>query len=118
LANFNKVILGGYLTTDPAVNGNENICNFGLAINEVWTSKKNGQRQQETCFIDVVAFGRQADLICQYFSKGLPILIEGKIKWREWRDSFGEQKGKHEIVVDRFTFVGEKAENGNRPAIQ
>ena len=104
MANFNKVILAGYLADDPVLR-KSNLCSFTIAVNEVWTDKKSGQRNQETCFIDVVAFNRQAILIENNFSKGKPIIIEGKLKYRTWASANGSQKGKHEIVIDRFSYV-------------
>ena len=106
--NYNKVILGGRMTGDPQLKLTESgldVCGFSLAINR----KRKEPEPDEVCFIDCTAFGKTASVIGKHFTKGEPILIEGRLKFRQWGGQSGKAEKKHEIVVDRFEFVG-----GNR----
>lgn len=107
-ANFNKVILLGNLTRDPETRttpGGLQICKLGLAVNRVF-SDKDGNRREETTFVDVDVFGRQAETISRYMSKGRPILIEGRLKLDEWENQQGEKRSKMVVVCENFQFVG------------
>lgn len=107
MANFNKVILAGNLTRDPehrvAANGNS-ICKLGLAVNRTYQTR-DGERREETTFVDVDAFGKQADVISKYLRKGQPILIEGRLKYDQW-ESDGQKRSKLAVVVENFQFLG------------
>lgn len=112
--NFNRVILAGNLTRDPETRsvGEHTVTGFGLAINE----KRGGK--ESTVFIDCEAWNRTGDTIAEYFTKGKPILIEGKLRLDEWQDKDGGKRSKIKVSVDSFTFVGgrDTGESGNRPA--
>ncbi len=107
MASFNKVILLGNLTRDPehrvAANGNS-ICKIGLAVNRSYQTR-DGERREETTFIDVDAFGKQADVISKYMSKGRPILIEGRLRLDQW-ETDGQKRSKLTVVMENFQFVG------------
>src|SRR5579872_333160 len=82
MANFNKVILAGNLTRDPELRYTPKglaIAKIGIAINRTWKSE-TGESKEEVTFVDVDAFGRTAENIGQYFKKGQPILIEGRLR--------------------------------------
>ena len=115
--SFNRVIMLGNLTRDPELKftqHNTQICKFGLACNEKWKDKE-GNSREETCFIDCVAFGGLAETINSHFSKGKPILIEGRLQFQQWGAKDGSGKrSKHSITVNNFTFIGGKPEA--RPA--
>ena len=108
--NYNKVILGGRLTRDPelktAQSGTE-VCKFGLAVNK----KRKAPEPDSTMFIDCTAFGKTGALIGEHITKGEPILIEGRLTFRQWGGQSGKAEKKHEIIVDRFEFVGGKRDN-------
>jgi single-strand DNA-binding protein len=108
MASFNKVILLGNLTRDPemrATNGGLAICKLGIATSRM--SKGNdGESREETVFIDVDAFGKQAEVIGRYFTKGRPIFIEGRLRLDQWETSSGEKRSKLCVVLDNFQFVG------------
>jgi single-strand DNA-binding protein len=111
MANFNKVILAGNLTRDPelryASNGRA-IAKFGLAINRNWTTE-TGEKREEATFIDVDAFGKEAENIGQYFKKGRPILLEGRLKLDQWDDKqTGQKRSKLGVVLERFSFIDTK----------
>ncbi len=101
---MNRVILMGNLTRDPDFKniGTTNVANFGVAINRV---VKGGGK--ETTFVDVSSFGKCAENISKYFTKGKPILIEGRLKLDEWQDTTsGQKRSKLKVVAERFFFCG------------
>ncbi len=109
--SFNKTILMGNLTRDPEMRSlpsGQTVTNFGLAVSESWTDKASGEKREEVCFVDVDAWGRQGEVVLEYFSKGKPILIEGKLKFRTWEADDGSKRSKHSVTLDRFSFVGSK----------
>tara|TARA_Y100000310_G_scaffold258431_1_gene266835 strand:+ start:16 stop:396 length:381 start_codon:yes stop_codon:yes gene_type:complete len=109
--SFNKTILMGNLTRDPEIRSlpsGATVTNFGLAVNETWTDKASGEKREEVCFVDVDAWGRQGEVVLEYFSKGKPILIEGKLKFRTWEADDGTKRSKHSVTMDRFSFVGSR----------
>tara|TARA_R100001530_G_C4262263_1_gene140789 strand:- start:381 stop:761 length:381 start_codon:yes stop_codon:yes gene_type:complete len=109
--SFNKTILMGNLTRDPEIRSlpsGQTVTNFGLAVSETWTDKASGEKREEVCFVDVDAWGRQGEVVLEYFSKGKPILVEGKLKFRQWEAEDGGKRSKHSITLDRFSFVGSK----------
>ncbi len=108
MPNLNRVTLMGHLTADPKFNttpGGAEVSNIGLALNNTWVDKE-GQRQTETTFVDAEAWGKTATTIEQFFSKGDPILIEGRLKQDRWQDKQGQNRSALKVVVERFHFVG------------
>jgi single-strand DNA-binding protein len=110
MANYNKVILLGNLTRDPQLRyiptSNMPVVDFGLAINHRYRTK-NGEDREEVCFVDCSAFGKQAEVINQYCTKGRPLLVEGRLKLDTWEDKQGGGKrSKHTVVVDNFQLLG------------
>jgi single-strand DNA-binding protein len=113
MASFNKVILMGNLTRDPELRVTPKgtaVCQLGLAVNSTYTDKE-GNKKEEVTFVDVDVFGRQAEVIAKYFSKGRPILIEGRLKLDSWESKEGEKRSKLKVVLENFTFVGSKTDN-------
>ncbi len=108
MANFNKVILAGNLTRDPELRYTPKgtaVARFGLAINRTWKNE-TGETQTETTFVDVDAFGRQAEVISQYMKKGRPFLMEGRLKLDQWEDKNTHQKqSKLRVVLESFSFI-------------
>jgi single-strand DNA-binding protein len=114
MASFNKVILMGNLTRDPQLKylpNNTAVCDFGMAVNHRWRDRDGNQRE-EVCFVDLAAFGRQAETFNQYMSKGRPVLVEGRLKYDTWTGQDGQKRSKHSIVVDNFRFVGGREGGG------
>lgn len=111
MANFNKVILAGNLTRDPELRYTPKgtaIAKISLAINRTWKSE-TGEMKEEVTFVDVDAFGRTAENIGQYFKKGRPILIEGRLKLDQWEDKQTNQKrSKLGVVMENFQFMDSK----------
>src|SRR5438046_5829424 len=108
MANFNKVILAGNLTRDPELRYTPKgtaIAKFGLAINRSWKSE-SGETREEVTFVDIDAFGKQAEVIGQYFKKGRPILMEGRLKLDTWDDKQTNQKrSRLGVVLEAFQFM-------------
>lgn len=108
MANFNKVILAGNLTRDPELRytpSGKAIAKFGLAINRNWTTD-TGEKKEEVTFVDIDAFGRQAEVISQYVKKGRPILIEGRLKLDQWDDKqTGQKRSRLGVVLESFSFL-------------
>tara|TARA_Y100000588_G_scaffold195202_1_gene209394 strand:- start:17 stop:460 length:444 start_codon:yes stop_codon:yes gene_type:complete len=115
MPNYNKVILMGNLTRDPEVkytSGGTAIAKLGMAINRRWRGQ-DGQQQEETTFVDVDAFGRQAETVGQYLKKGRPIMIEGRLKYDQWDDKqTGQKRSKLGVVLERFEFLDSRADGG------
>lgn len=108
MANFNKVILAGNLTRDPQLSylpSGTPVCEFGLAINRRWKSQQTGEMREDTCFVDCRAFGRQAETLNQYMSKGRGLLVEGRLKFDQWEGKDGQKRSKLSVVADSFQFL-------------
>ncbi|MBI3879991.1 MAG: single-stranded DNA-binding protein [Verrucomicrobia bacterium] len=112
-ANFNKVILAGNLTRDPELRYTPKglaIAKFGLAVNRRWKDEA-GNVQEEVTFVDVDAFGKQAETIGQYLKKGRPFLVEGRLRLDTWDDKqTGQKKSRLGVVLESFSFL----DSGNR----
>lgn len=116
MASFNKVILAGNLTRDPELRYTPKgtaVCKFGLAVNRNWTTE-TGEKKEEVTFIDVDAFGRQAEVISQYMKKGRALLVEGRLKLDQWDDKqTGQKRSRLGVVLESFSFIdGGRAEGG------
>src|SRR5882672_2368776 len=117
MANFNKVILAGNLTRDPELRYTPKgtaIAKFGLAINRTWKNEA-GETKEEATFVDVDAFGRQAEVIAQYMKKGRPFLVEGRLKLDQWDDKqTGQKRSRLKVVLEGFSFIDSKGgDSGN-----
>jgi len=109
MASFNKVILAGNLTRDPEIRnaGETKVADLRLAISETWRDRNTGQPKEVTCFVDVSAWGRQADFCQQYFSKGKGMLVEGRLQMDEWTDKqSGGKRSRLRVRADRVMFWG------------
>jgi len=121
MANYNKVILAGNLTRDPQLSylpSNTPVVEFGMAINRRWRGQ-DGSTKEETCFVDLRAYGRQAETINQYMSKGRQLLVEGHLRYDQWTAQDGSKRSRLWVIVDNFQFLGgpRNAEGGPpRPA--
>jgi single-strand DNA-binding protein len=112
MASFNKVILMGNLTRDPELRVTPKgtaVCQIGIAVNQTYKDK-DGNTKDETTFVDVDVFGRQAEVIAKYMTKGRPILIEGRLKLDSWESKEGEKRSKLKVVLENFQFVGSRGE--------
>ncbi|TVR52876.1 MAG: single-stranded DNA-binding protein [Puniceicoccaceae bacterium] len=114
MASFNKVILMGNLTRDPEMRVTPNglsICKFSIAVNRIY-STADGERREEVTFIDIDSFGRQAETIGKYMTKGRGILVEGRLRLDQWEDKeSGQKRSKLGVVLDTFQFVGGRGDD-------
>ncbi len=111
MANLNKVMLIGNLTRDPELRytpAGLGIASFGIAVNTPTGKDDAGNRKTETLFVDVVAFGKQAEVISEYLKKGSLIYLEGRLRYRTWEDQQGNRRGKHEVILNNFQFLNTK----------
>ena len=116
MPNLNKVILMGNLTREPDLRqttNNSSVCQIGLAVNRTYVDS-NGQRQQDTTFVDAEAWGRTAEVITEYLKKGDPIMIEGRLKLDRWQDQSGGNRSKLKVVVESFQFINARGQNEAR----
>ncbi|MHC4758305.1 MAG: single-stranded DNA-binding protein [Planctomycetota bacterium] len=107
MANFNKVLLMGNLTREPQLTylpSQTAVVDFGLATNRKWKSQDGSQRE-ETCFIDCRAFGRTAENINKYLSKGRPVFLEGRLTFDSWTAQDGTKRSRHRVTVENFQFL-------------
>src|SRR6059036_17944 len=114
MSGVNKVILVGNLGANPEMRftqGGQAVANLRLATSERWTDR-NGQRQETTEWHRVVVFGKQAEIVGQYLTKGRQVFVEGRIQTRQWQDQQGQKRYTTEIVAQRVQMLGSR---GDRP---
>lgn len=102
--NLNKAIIAGNLTRDPELRqtpSGQAVCSFGVATNRFYTDSA-GQKQKQAEFHNIVAWGRQAEVVNQYLKKGSLVLVEGRLQTRSWQDQQGNKHWKTEIVAERI----------------
>ncbi|MEE8131653.1 MAG: single-stranded DNA-binding protein [Candidatus Paceibacterota bacterium] len=102
--NLNKVLILGRLTADPQLRTTQTgqqVANFSIATNRVWTDK-NGARQEEVEYHNVVLWGRQAEIASQFLTKGSLALIEGRLRTRTWQGKDGQNRKTTEIIGERL----------------
>lgn len=102
---INKVFLFGNLTRDPelrALPSGMNVASFSVATNRVYKDR-DGKKQEQTDFHNVVVFGRQADTINQYLKKGSSVFVEGRMQTRSWEKD-GKKNYRTEVIADRVQF--------------
>jgi single-strand DNA-binding protein len=124
MAGFNKIFLMGNLTRNPELSYTPNqtpVVDFGVATNRRWTAQ-DGTQRDETCFVDCRAFGRTAENINKFMSKGRPIFIEGRLTFDSWTAQDGSKRSKHRVTVENFQFLpgtgGAAQGQGQGPAAQ
>jgi single-strand DNA-binding protein len=117
MANFNTVILVGNLTRDPEVKyttGGTAVAEIGLAVNRTWFDQKSNERKEETTFVDVTLWGRQAEVAGEYLSKGRSVLIEGRLQLDTWEDKqSGQKRSKLRVVGETMQMLGGRGEGNS-----
>jgi single-strand DNA-binding protein len=115
MSGVNKVILVGNLGANPEMRftqGGQAVANLRLATTERWTDK-NGQKQEATEWHRIVVWGKQAEIVGQYLTKGRQVYVEGSIRTRQWQDQQGQKRYTTEIVARNVQMLGGR---GERPA--
>ena len=108
MPSFNKVILVGNLTRDPELRytgGGVPVANFSIAINRRY--RQNEEQREETVFVDIVVFQKQAENCAQYLSKGRSVLVEGRLVQRSWTTDEGQKRNKIEVLAQNVQFLGQ-----------
>ena len=108
MANFNKVLLAGNLTRDPELRYTPQgtaVANLRMAINRRFKDKSQTLKE-ETCFVTVVVWNKQAETCNQYLRKGSPLLVEGRLQSRSWEDNSGQKRNVLEVRAERVQFLG------------
>lgn len=115
MASFNKVILLGNLTRDPEVRYTPKgtaVTELGMAVNRVYTAE-NGEKREETTFVDVTLWGRTAEIAGEYLKKGRPVLIEGRLQLDSWDDKqSGQKRTKLKVVGEGLQLIGSRPGGG------
>lgn len=108
--NINRVCLAGHLTRDPVLrktNGGTSVADLGMAINEEYIGK-DGANVQQTCFVDVIVWGKSAEAAGAHLKKGDPALIEGSLAFEQWETSQGEKRNRLRVRALRVHFLNGK----------
>lgn len=108
MPSFNKVILAGHLTRDVQLKhlpSGTACAEFGMAMNRKWKPEGGGEAREEVCYVDLTCFGKQAETLQKYVSKGKPLMVEGRLKFDQWEAKDGGKRSKLSVVVDGFQFL-------------
>lgn len=115
MGSFNKVVLMGNLTRTPELRstpGGTQVCEVSLAVNENYTDS-SGQKQERVSFIDVVFWGKSAEVLCRWKVKGDPLLVEGRLQQDTWTDKeTGKNRSKLKVISTQFVFIGGAKKDG------
>ena len=88
------------------------VCQIGLAVNRTYRDS-DGNNREDVTFVDIDAFGKQAEVVAKYMSKGRPILIEGRLHLDSWESKTGEKRNKLKVILESFQFVGNRSDTGD-----
>jgi single-strand DNA-binding protein len=109
---FNKIIIAGNLT--QAIELKYSTAGLAIAKSAVATNRKfktqNGEQKEETMFIDIILFGRSAEVAQQYLRKGSKLLIEGRLQFEQWQDNNNQKRSKHSVIVESMQMLDSKAD--------
>lgn len=112
--SINRVNISGNLTRDPEMRATQSgtqILSFGVAVNDRRRNPQSGEWEDVPNFIDCVVFGKRADALQRFLTKGMRVAIEGKLRWSQWEKD-GQKRSKIEVIVDEVEFLsGSKAQN-------
>ncbi len=118
MANLNKVMIIGNLTADPEVRTTPrgtSLTELRLAVNRVSGGQGEGERREETTFLDVTCWGRTGEIAAQYLAKGRPVFIEGRLQQDTWEDKqTGQRRSRIRIVAENLQLLGGRGEGGQQ----
>ena len=120
MASLNKVLLIGNLTRDPELRyltgGNSAVCEFGIAINRRFM-QASGQEKDETCFLEIVVWGKQAETCSRFLQKGSTVFIEGRLVYDQWTEKDTQKKrSRVRVTAERVQFLsGRRDDQGGMP---
>ncbi len=104
--NLNKVLLIGRLTRDPELRytpSGQSVATLGFAVNHEYVTKEG--RKEETCYVNLVIWGKRAEVSAEYLKKGSLIFVEGRLQFRKWETQDNEKRSTIEVHVDDFQFL-------------
>jgi single-strand DNA-binding protein len=107
----------GNLTRDPELKqtpSNQSVAQIGIALNRKFKDRE-GNLQEDTTYVDCEAWGRTAEVMSQYLSKGKPVFIEGRLKLDQWQDKEGNNRSKLKVVIENFQFIDSKGNQTSTP---
>jgi len=113
--SYNKVLLLGNLTRDIELRytpSNQAVANIGLAVNRRYRTAE-GESREDTTFVDCEAWGRTAETMSRYLTKGRPVFIDGRLRLDQWQDKEGNNRSKLKVVVENFQFVDSPGGGGS-----
>lgn len=116
MLRMNRVMLVGNLTRDPVLRKTPtgvSCADISIAVNESYTSKE-GKTQDTACFVEVVAWEKQAEACGEYLQKGAPVFVEGRLQYEQWEDKEGQKRNKIRVRADRVQFMGRPREGAPR----
>jgi single-strand DNA-binding protein len=108
MASLNKVFLIGNLTRPPELRYTPSgtaVTDLRIAVNRNYTTQ-GGDKREETCFLTVVVWGKQAESSAEYLDKGSPVMVEGRLQTRDWETKDGQKRSVVEVVAERVQFMG------------
>jgi len=117
MANYNKVFLIGNLTRDPQLRYTPSqtaVCDFGLAVNRK-SKTSTGETREEVCFVDITAWGKQAETLSKYVTKGRQLLVEGRLTFDQW-ETEGQKRSKLKVTLEGFQFLDSGQRGPGGPA--
>lgn len=112
---FSKAIVTGNITRDPemrTVPSGAQVCSFSVAVNRSFKAS-DGSSKESVSFIDCVAWGKAAEIICQYAKRGTGILVSGRLEQHSYETKEGQKRSRTEIIVEDFNFLGGRPEGGS-----
>lgn len=116
MRGFSKAIVAGNITRDPEMRttgSGSQVCSFAIAVNRSFKDS-SGNQQDQVSYLDCVAWGKSAEIICQYVHKGSALLVSGRLEQRSWEDkNSGQKRSRTEIVIEDFSFIGNNGGGGN-----
>lgn len=115
MASLNKVLLMGNLTRNPEIRytpGGSAVCEFGMAINRRFM-QANGQEKEETCFVDITVWGKQAESTSRFVQKGSSVFIEGRLVFDQWEEKeTGNKRSRLRVYAERVQFLDRRDPSG------
>lgn len=120
MASLNRVLLIGNLTKDPELRYTPQgtaVVNLRMAVNRKYRDKSQ-EMKEDTCFLTVVVWDKQAETCNQYLRKGSPIFVEGRLQSRSWEDNAGQKRSVVEVRAERVQFLSAGASKEHAPAVE
>ena len=119
--SINKVFITGNLTRDPELRetpGGFQVLSFGVAVNDRRKNNQTGEWEDYPNFVDCTMFGKRAESVSRFLSKGTKVAVEGKLRWSQWQAQDGSKRSKLEVVVDEIEFMSSRDGSQAAPRTQ